>query len=290
MRIRKNAKLSPLLFSEGGSLPVESFQSHDCQLNQSPWDVIPFGPDSNQLEGEDSFTGNVSLGDSIGAVESVASMMDIEEKDFPKIENMVVEDKHKVLVGDNGDRSEEQIHGIAIASSDDDKRDKNLKIDGNGSNNNHSNRHSSNYHHSPSCSTSTSKKAAAAAAAAAAGARRARVRAGKKASSSSNPYEFYYYSGFGPLWGKRRGDRSGVSDTKCIENDVAAPTTTGMTTSANVVTTSTTQSSNSSTSSSEMDNEDQFDYVDDDEEDDRSAGKKKRMRKPVKARSLKSLM
>lgn len=51
MRIRKNAKLSPLLFSssctvEGGSVPVET---HVCQLNQSPWDVIPFQYDSFQV-------------------------------------------------------------------------------------------------------------------------------------------------------------------------------------------------------------------------------------------------
>jgi hypothetical protein len=48
MRIRKNAKLSPLLYTcsssllKNGSFPVETFQTHFCQLNQSPWDVIPF--------------------------------------------------------------------------------------------------------------------------------------------------------------------------------------------------------------------------------------------------------
>lgn len=48
MRIRKNAKLSPLLYTcsssllKNGSLSVETFQTHVCQLNQSPWDVIPF--------------------------------------------------------------------------------------------------------------------------------------------------------------------------------------------------------------------------------------------------------
>lgn len=48
MRIRKNAKLSPLLFSSHASAP-EVLQSHVCQLNQSPWDVIPFAQDSNQV-------------------------------------------------------------------------------------------------------------------------------------------------------------------------------------------------------------------------------------------------
>lgn len=49
------------------------------------------------------------------------------------------------------------------------------------------------------------------------GTRRGKTRgaAGKKAAAvaaagaSSNPYEFYYYSGFGPSWSKRRGDRNG---------------------------------------------------------------------------------
>ncbi|KAJ6729736.1 hypothetical protein OIU85_020624 [Salix viminalis] len=79
MRIRKNAKLSSLVFSPGsGAQPP---QAHVCQLNQSPWDVISFSqeiyyPSSslNQFEGEDSFNRNGSLGDSIGVVESVASM------------------------------------------------------------------------------------------------------------------------------------------------------------------------------------------------------------------------
>ncbi|KAJ7951167.1 WRC domain containing protein [Quillaja saponaria] len=271
MRIRKNAKLSPLLFSQ----------------------------ESNQFEGEDSFsTGNVSLGDSIGAVESVASMMDTEEKEMPKIEDMVVEDKEHKMLDDNGEIEEQN------------GREKNLfceKIDENGlqcknkakdgqsfcehhlgtflvsSNNNINSYH----HHSSPPSCSTSKKAAAAAAAAAAGARRARARSGRKGSSSSNPYEFYYYSGFGPLWGKRRGDKSGVSD-KFVENEMVA-------TSANVVTTTTGSTSNpcsSSSTSSQMDNEDQFDYLDDDDddEDNEDGAGKKRMRKPVKARSLKSLM
>ena len=39
MRIRKNAKLSPLWFSHASA--PESLQAHVCQLNQSPWDVLP---------------------------------------------------------------------------------------------------------------------------------------------------------------------------------------------------------------------------------------------------------
>ncbi|KAF4386678.1 hypothetical protein F8388_006633 [Cannabis sativa] len=50
MRIRKNAKVSPLLFSSHASAP-EVLQSHVCQLNQSPWDVIPFAQYSFSNQG-----------------------------------------------------------------------------------------------------------------------------------------------------------------------------------------------------------------------------------------------
>lgn len=86
---------------------------------------------------------------------------------------------------------------------------------------------------------------------------RGRPRRPKKSSSS----EFYYYSGFGPLWGKKRGQ----STEKSVQS-----------------------------SSSQMDNEG-FDYIEDDEDDnddevENGKTKIKRARKPIKARSLKSLM
>jgi hypothetical protein len=130
--------------------------------------------------------------------------------------------------------------------------------------------------------------AAAAAAAAAAGARRARARAGKKgSSSSSNPYEFYYYSGFGPLWARKRGDRGLGGAADASKSNEAAKLVDSMTIN-------TTRSSTPSSSSQIDNNNDDFDYVDDDDDDDEDDANgdsgKKRMRKPVKARSLKSLM
>ncbi|KEH18834.1 uncharacterized protein [Medicago truncatula] len=74
MRIRKNTKLSPLLFTcspsllQNGSFPVEIFQTHVCQLNQSPWDVIPFASNNSssiQFQEQDIFTN----GDSFGALD-----------------------------------------------------------------------------------------------------------------------------------------------------------------------------------------------------------------------------
>ncbi|KAI9127094.1 hypothetical protein K1719_001653 [Acacia pycnantha] len=60
------------------------------------------GESSLQFDGdEDSFSGNGSRGDSVGATESVASIMDAENqtKPFPKVEDMVVvhENEAKVL-------------------------------------------------------------------------------------------------------------------------------------------------------------------------------------------------
>ncbi|KAI3741322.1 hypothetical protein L1987_58994 [Smallanthus sonchifolius] len=104
---------------------------------------------------------------------------------------------------------------------------------------------------------------------------------------TSNPHEFYYYSGFGPSWGKKRGTTT---------TSVGSNSNTGHQTSS---------------INSDMDVQEEtrnrfkpdtskvgLDYLDDhdeDEEDDREIGKveiigKKRGRKPIKERSLKSLM
>ncbi|XP_047323878.1 uncharacterized protein LOC124927503 [Impatiens glandulifera] len=90
---------------------------------------------------------------------------------------------------------------------------------------------------------------------------------------TKNSYDFYYYSGFGPRWGKRRGLRNengksiGIMEAAAVvEDDVIAAAG------------------------------EQLDYVELDEDDDDYNGvkmkmkKKKRGRKPIKARSLKSLM
>ncbi|EPS62152.1 hypothetical protein M569_12642, partial [Genlisea aurea] len=88
-------------------------------------------------------------------------------------------------------------------------------------------------------------------------------------SSSSNPYEFYYYSGFGPRWGKKRGGESSRNDNGQHEHDSIC---------------------GSMAEFDLMEEDEQYIYDDDDEEDDESENGKKKARKPVKARSLKSLM
>ncbi|KAK7389925.1 hypothetical protein VNO78_25222 [Psophocarpus tetragonolobus] len=283
MRIRKNAKLSPLLFSssscvQGGSVPVES---HVCQLNQSPWDVIPFDSDSIQFQLDDPFTpenyNNGSTGDS--SVQSIASMMDTDRM----TSRMLVDDKMLA-----------PIFIEATASSRQSWPCKNEATQG---------QSFCDQHLSFSQPTPLNKKSHAQAhPTGPVGPRRAKTRgAGKKPppGASSNPYEFYYYSGFGPLWGKRRGDRNGGEGTKnafgvqnstMMDSDNVSPAAAAAhddnihdnnVAGAGVV-----------PSASEMNNEGIIDYVDDDEEEEEAEDDsgKKRMRKPVKARSLKSLM
>ncbi|XP_019056492.1 PREDICTED: uncharacterized protein LOC104801575 [Tarenaya hassleriana] len=115
MRIRKNTTLSSLLSAAGCG--GEKTQTHVCHLNQSPWDVIPFTSSvdaaaavltnqldspwflpsssscSHQFDGDDSFNGNVSLGDSYGAAESVVSV-----------------EKLGIIAEDNDEKSSDEEH------------------------------------------------------------------------------------------------------------------------------------------------------------------------------------
>ena len=209
---------------------------------------------------------------------SVASMMDIDAEDNKaKVEDMVA---MMIVVNDDHSRDNEK------AAKDNEKGAKEVVAKNNA------------YCHGSS--TGGYKKPAAPAAAASGARSRAKPRAaGKKASSSSstNPYEFYYYSGFGPLWSKRRGDRSGGEGGRNGgENSIVAESENVVIAIAPSTTDDVAATNNNDTiqggvvvgSCSEMDYVD----IDDEEEDDGNGDEsgKKRTRKPVKARSLKSLM
>lgn len=131
-----------------------------------------------------------------------------------------------------------------------------------GSNNNNSN----------GSKSSSSKKPLASRATALAGTCDARAKA--KKSSASNPHEYYYYTGFGPWWGRKRDNIAMEEITKNIAGN-------------NISTTSSTP--NNSPPSPKVDNENHFDYVDYHEEGKDESIRRKRMRKPMKARSLTSL-
>ncbi|PON68065.1 WRC domain containing protein [Parasponia andersonii] len=348
MRIRKNAKLSPLLFSSPHASAPEALQSHVCQLNQSPWDVIPFAQYSslsNQMEGEvDSFTGNGSLADSnIGAVdESVASLMDVGEDpsaatmminpDNNKISNN--DDDNNIIVAENDNRiigakvsndnefgrrpyragssrssnsnSAGLISGLCQKNDGKGWQCKREAIEGYSFCEHHlsllrSYNSTVSHYDNNTLTITTTLKSAAAAAVEATPARRTRGRAAAAASkkgsttSNNNPYEFYYYSGFGPLWGRKRGERAEIRAAAVAEADVAAATreNSGGGSSSHSTPPSSSNTTMTTTASRLIDNQ-EFDYVDDEDEDaDIGSGAdsgKKRMRKPVKARSLKSLM
>ncbi|KAJ8433672.1 hypothetical protein Cgig2_002343 [Carnegiea gigantea] len=146
--------------------------------------------------------------------------------------------------------------------------------------------------------------------------------------TAPNPYEFYYYSGFGPQWGKRRGGHrsssfaTAAADAKInhdCEDTTATTTTTAFETPGSSSTTHMymmsedeedchRRSNNNSNGKMKMkcaNNKDngvdlldsvadgEIDYIedDDDDEDERELyGSGRRARKPIKARSLKSLM
>ncbi|CAL9232589.1 unnamed protein product [Arabidopsis halleri] len=302
MRIRKNTKLSSVLLATAGC-GGERPDTYVCHLNQSPWDVIPVSSSgdcelTNLLDSswflplssssssspplirkfngeEDSFNGNVSLGDCNGASQRFNSSMRSNHSlvSVEKLNLNAAEDKYDISpeVEDPMDQSDSyckksearQPNSPVKTSGDDDKVAETIP----------------------------------------APPKRGRPRgSGKKASATAlkNPYEFYYYSGFGPRWGRKRG---GSDDEKMVTSDNK-------------------KSRSSTTSSSTSDEEghntaafgggsvsfDEFDFVEEDydvmEQDQESDhGRKKnkekmimmkktmkRGRKPVKERSLKSLM
>ncbi|KAL3517190.1 hypothetical protein ACH5RR_024092 [Cinchona calisaya] len=115
-------------------------------------------------------------------------------------------------------------------------------------------------------------------------------------SSSSNPYEFYYYSGFGPRWGKRRGADASVDAAIKEEPYMSLESSSDTSTKNSGGPNSTPEPSVKSSSFSSQFDKQLLDYVEDedeeDDDDDYENGvlERKRARKPIKARSLKSLM
>ncbi|KAM3361854.1 hypothetical protein P3S68_016708 [Capsicum galapagoense] len=101
----------------------------------------------------------------------------------------------------------------------------------------------------------------------------------KKLSSS----EYYYYSGFGPLWGKKRGPSTGK------KKNTTPPAAAG---AAEIYSSHDSTTQGGQSSSPQMDNEgaEHVEDEDDDGEEVENCKLIKRARKPIKARSLKSLM
>ncbi|XP_059302390.1 uncharacterized protein LOC132054386 [Lycium ferocissimum] len=268
MRIRKHAKISPLIYAaESGKVLL----SRVCQLNQSPWDVITFPieenddpqipflsqpPCSSNYYQVDGFAdNNGTFDDSNGIVESATAMKVDEMKEMINcskwdnyFESSVAVDISVNVKKIKQDKDEDaKMEELGLSMDENNNADNNTAILCNSTNKKQEKQH----------------EAVVAVVETESPRRRPRAKKSSSSSSSSNPYEYYYYSGFGPSWGKKRGAR---------RNNYAMPD----------------RQDAGQYSSSQMDNE-ELDYVEDEDDEEEENGKK-RPQKPIKARTLKSLM
>ncbi|KAK4407255.1 Thioredoxin-like fold domain-containing protein MRL7, chloroplastic [Sesamum angolense] len=271
MRIRKHAKISPLIYATSSLKPGTLLQTHVCQLNQSPWDVMSFSPPSTPPPPPPLFQVNgdcVSVGN--GSSEHCIS---VGEREFDAGRQWEYSDDSTTVKAEEDEEEQPPAKNqqIILCCKTDGKswQCKREAAKGNSLCEHHLSlvkNYNSLAHHA----TKKSEKPAPPES-------RHRPRP-KKASTPSNPYEFYYYSGFGPRWGKKRGDQSTYKNNgNCIVPKVVDDHEHEREVSRRV-----------------DDNGDEFDYVeyededeDDEELEERKGNEKKRMRKRIKARSAK---
>ncbi|KAL2487904.1 uncharacterized protein Fot_41196 [Forsythia ovata] len=286
MRIRKHAKISPLIYAASSLKPGTVFQTHVCQLNQSPWDVMSFSPPSTpppplpqpsfQVNGNDGFARNGSSGVSIAAFESASSIQisaDDEATGDIKAAKWDYSDSG-IVGGSASDNSEERPvnpelkneNEILYCCKTDGKgwKCKREAADGNSLCEHHLSlvRNYNNWALPPAKKQDK---------VAADSRRRPRAKKAASTSSKSNPYEFYYYSGFGPRWGKKRGENNRSSSSQDVPKNVEQ------------------EREMAQSAFSQIDNEESEVEYEEEDEDNGESGRK-RARKPIKARSLKSLM
>ncbi|CAH9072746.1 unnamed protein product [Cuscuta epithymum] len=273
MRIRKHAKVSPLTYAAASLNSSALLQTHLCQLNQSPWDVVTFPLQVEEGEQPSPSTpcpppphaplfdgcGSYPLDGSNEAVHSPESGM--------------------ISPGSRFRDAAEQEHSANLCCKTDGKAwqcKREAKVG-------HTwcDHHMELLKHCNKVLPVTENKQPAPPpvpeeSVAATTSRGRRPRPKKTSGVSSNPYDLYYYTGFGPLWGKKRGPGR-------MKENYSSPNTAEF------------EPINGATSSgSEMDSHGvEMDYLEDEfpsDNDNNNDGKKKKVRKPVKARSLKSLM
>ncbi|GMH00496.1 hypothetical protein Nepgr_002335 [Nepenthes gracilis] len=297
MRIRKNAKLSASIVfgSSSSSIPPGSLQAHMCQLNRSPWDVLSFSPVSSHISyqagGDDSLGAYGSLGDSIAAADSESMKLSCEYEEKAMFEGAGKRENGAPTV------KRENGGGKVVLCN---------KTDGKGWQCQRAAREGGSlcehhlaqlrfYHQNQSCfsypaDTASKKPEKASSTVPAVPKKRGRPR--KTAVPPTNPNEFYYYSGFGPRWGRKRGgskdSEKEIRSTANTDDDVDDNNANGNNCAAG-------GSTHSLSSDIVMEDTEELDYIDDDDEEN-SGGPddgeicRKRVRKPIKARSLKSLM
>ncbi|RAL41854.1 hypothetical protein DM860_009036 [Cuscuta australis] len=241
MRIRKHAKVSPLTYAAAAASSIKpgavKLPTRICQLNQSPWDVITFpiedesSPSSPHpaappphlfLLQSGGCGGTRPLPDSNGAVQSSGLTAAVL---CSKTDGKAWQCKREAKSG--GALCDHHLEQI--------KHYNNLARPAAGN----------------QTLAPTGKNS------------RPRPKKTHSASSSSSnqQQDLYYYTGFGPLWGKKRGPG------RARYNNTDLPNTSHHDPSHGV--------------------EDEFDSEDDEED---GVGKKEKVRKPIKARSLKSII
>ncbi|KAK3028768.1 hypothetical protein RJ639_037989 [Escallonia herrerae] len=244
MRIRKHARISQLLN------PISANHSSDqaplkatpyiCQLNQSPWDVMTFSPspDSSpppqlppppplQAEENDSFTNNGTLEESIGAFASLCVVASVkleeeEKKDALKNINDGATIMKKREKEDQLDLQRDE-DSFSISSSKTGERAWHCNKD---SKEGHTKcqHHLDLQSHNKNLGQPVTKKSNKSPPF-----QKRRPPRAKKPLSCTNANEFYYYSGFGPLWGKKRGpnraapNRTAVAAATTFCNDKTLP-------------------------------------------------------------------
>ncbi|XP_051141719.1 uncharacterized protein LOC127258773 isoform X2 [Andrographis paniculata] len=271
MRIRKHARNSSAGHTPSSLQPGTVLQTYDCQLNQSPWDVMSFSPPSSppppspppppQVSVEDSCGGNgcsdrhhslVERANRRDMIETNGCYKDeLFEKELLKSTN----NGEVILCCKNDGKSwhcrREAAQGSSLCGH-------HLSLSKNYQNSAHTKK--SGRAMEPRRSTRSTNK----------------VDYSKSNSSSSDSNEFYYYFGFRPGWSKKiRSNNGGVLNYSGIVSE------------RNETTSSLIVNGHDYREVSLLNrHEAQNDVV---EEEDRGNGRK-RIRKPVKERSLKSLI
>ncbi|KAJ9563504.1 hypothetical protein OSB04_008664 [Centaurea solstitialis] len=284
MRIRKNANISAFL-------QHTNHQSNFCQLNQSPWDIITFPPSSSsslhhhhQVDGFGSDY-NVNVDEnwsSIHSIGAIQSNVTIDYELYKREDDLgfMGGDEDMVLCGKQPNGKEVK-NGSNIICGDRGFDPQNESVWG-----------------------TDKKKPPSPVSRSTAGPVGSRPRRAKKraVAVTSNRNEFYYYSGFGPSWGKKRGpvgdkctalnacDDTGIANGGNVCQTSGVDGDAGVEEEENAQQPDTAMMTESWSCEAGPTKED-LDYMDE-EENDGEKGKvvKKRGRKPIKARSLKSLM
>ncbi|CAI9292144.1 unnamed protein product [Lactuca saligna] len=274
MRIRKNAKISALL-SSTTNLTSDADESllkkNLCQLNQSPWDIITFpsSDSSSSLHQFDDYevyynvnlAGNGSSVDSVGDLESVALKTSREDENDNDNCGDILGFKEEIVLCDKLDEKGWQCGRVV--------KNGNKMCD----------------HH-----LSTTKKKSRVISGSMTGARPHRT----KKRPTTNPHDFYYYSGFGPSWGKKRGATDTTTSTiTYIYNEANTVAKNGYE-RVDVIGDIDIQEKKRKRLEPEISEvgsmKVELDNIDDDKKGKVAIIGKKRGRKPIKARSLKSLM